>query len=377
MSNSDSRVAGRNGPPPTGTDAGSTVDGISLVGMANTLLRHRKLLVLLPLTVVVAVAGITLLRAGRNYDAESRILPETGDFGGQQLMGMAMQLGFALPATVQQGETPQFLGELLRSRAILRDAARARYAIRVGGATVERTIPEILGWEQADAELAFRRAEGFLQRNTRTRLDFPTRMITLRTTAPHPDLAIGINAKLLELAEQFNTERRQSRASQERRFVETQLADAQLGLQETEAELERFMDQNRGFSAAPHLRFEAARLERRVELRQQVYVALAQAYENARIQEVRSIPVLTVVEAPRQEARSRRPLLVKNVIIAGALGLLVAIVLAFALDGTARQRMRNPEEFAEFDRLRRVAFEGLRRRSLAAKPEALAHHDDR
>jgi hypothetical protein len=104
-----------------------------------------------------------------------------------------------------------------------------------------------------------------------------------------------------------------------------------------------------------------ARLQRQVDLRQQVYVALAQSYEQARIDEVRTTPVVTVVEAPETFVQ-RAP---GNVITVGILALIVGLVLAaawaFLADILRRQRELHPEHYAEFRQLRGRLFRRLRR----------------
>jgi uncharacterized protein involved in exopolysaccharide biosynthesis len=101
----------------------------------------------------------------------------------------------------------------------------------------------------------------------------------------------------------FNLKSRQSQASQERRFTEQRLTQAQADKRQAEDELQAFLQRNRDFRSSPQLSFAYDRLADNVSLRQQLYTTLAQSYEQARIEEVRDTPVITIVEPPMLPAR--------------------------------------------------------------------------
>ena len=69
-----------------------------------------------------------------------------------------------------------------------------------------------------------------------------------------------------------------------------------------EDSLKAFMFENRQFSNSPQLVFEEDRLQRQVSMRQDLVSAIAQAYEQARIEEVRNLPVITVIDHPEPPA---------------------------------------------------------------------------
>jgi uncharacterized protein involved in exopolysaccharide biosynthesis len=175
-----------------------------------------------------------------------------------------------------------------------------------------------------------------------------TGTVHLTTSAPHPGLAEQINRRLLDLAQQFNVERRQTTAGAEREFVEGRLEAALAELSASEADLERFLEENRRYQESPQLTFRHGTLMRRVALRQQVYTSLAEAYEQARIDEARNTPLFTVVDSPEGSESRRRPNLLILVPIAFIAGLFLATFVTLLLEGLARQRRENPGEYAEF-----------------------------
>jgi uncharacterized protein involved in exopolysaccharide biosynthesis len=112
------------------------------------------------------------------------------------------------------------------------------------------------------------------------------------------------------------------------RFTEERLAAAQAALQEAERDLEQFLERNRSYEQSPALRFEYSRLQRRLDLRQSVYVALAQAHEQASIEAVRNTPVITVLDHPVGSAEKAKSLF-GMLFLGGALGAVGGVGLAF------------------------------------------------
>jgi uncharacterized protein involved in exopolysaccharide biosynthesis len=102
--------------------------------------------------------------------------------------------------------------------------------------------------------------------------------------------------------------------------------------------------------------FEANRLQRRVDLRQQVYSSLAQSYENARIEEVRNTPVTTVITRPEGSALPVKGNLVLDLFLGLLLGSAVALVIIFTREYLEVQRRRHPADYAEFASLRSSVF---------------------
>ena len=113
-----------------------------------------------------------------------------------------------------------------------------------------------------------------------------------------------------------------------------------------EDSLRGFLERNRTYQSSPALSFEAARLQRRLDLRQQVYSSLAQAFEQARIDEVRNTPVITVVDTPEESVRLDGKALPRAA-VGLVIGLLLGMGVALVFEYVARRRQVAPEEFDE------------------------------
>ena len=326
----------------------------SLVAPLIVLLQHPRRLVRLPLLGVLVAGAIVALR-GLNYTAESTFTPQTAK--AQNLAGLALQFGMNInPGGDNQSAV--FYTKLLKAQELLREAVLTHYRFpRSEGSadTLQGTLVELYGVGGGSVEKRIRNTVDRLDDDVYVAADLRADMVTVRVIAPWPDLAAALNRRLLELVSQFNLEKRQSKARAERMFAEQRVREAQQQLQRAEDELELFTERNRRYQDSPSSAVQAARLQRQVNLRQQVYTSLAQAYEQARVDEVRDTPVITIVDRPEGTVRPNTRVWV--VLLMGFLiGGLVAVVAAFGQDAVARQRRVMPMDYLEFQRLRRSAL---------------------
>lgn len=322
--------------------------GVSVFGFVNVLLKHPRLVILLPLIAMVTAMLYEISRGKPEYVAESAFMPQTTTAARSAVGGTGILAGFG-----QQGQgTPlELYRALIDSRELLRQAGIQPYRVALEGTrdTVLRSLTDIYGGGTAASILSGRVTTGVE----------PGGILSLRTTARHPELAVQINKRLLDLLNEFDVERAQTQASREARFIESRMHDARGQLEQAESDLQRFLEQNRNYEASPQLTVTRARLQRRVDLRQEIYLSLARAYENVRIEAMRNIPVLTIVEPPEfvGQTTASRPLF--SGMIALFATLVLAIAIAYLLEFIARQPQENPDEFREFKQLARNSLAGL------------------
>jgi uncharacterized protein involved in exopolysaccharide biosynthesis len=112
---------------------------------------------------------------------------------------------------------------------------------------------------------------------------------------------------------------------------------AQQALSIAEDALLAFLVQNRRYQDSPQLSFEYNRLQRRVEQQQQLYTSILTAYEQARIEEVRNTPVITVLDSPEGTAR-RSGSTILNVVLGIVLGFVAAVIIAMAMEFVSNLR---------------------------------------
>lgn len=346
---------------------------ISLVRFTNVLLRYRRVVAGLAAAAALLVVAVALVLP-RTYTAQSSFLPQTTEGDLSRLAGLAAQFGFSVSAS-RGGEVPQFYVDLLRSRELLEATVQGPYDASIVGsgrrtdASEEGADPggqagvslvHYYGFDDHSRDEAVDRAVERLREDLRTRTRAETGLVELAVTTRSPELSYQVASRMLELVSAFNLERRQSQAAAERVFIQERLGETEGELHAAENSLKAFLQQNRRYENSPDLRFEFERLQRRVDLRQRVYSSLAESLEQARIEEVRNTPVLTLVDAPRVPPRPDRRWLALKGTIGLLLGGMVGVFWAFGREFLTAAREEEPDDYAELQRLKSEAREDVR-----------------
>lgn len=345
---------------------GASPEEISFLGLINVLLRHRRLIVLIPLVLAFLVVAVTLVLP-RSYTSTASFAPESGGQQVGQLAGLASQFGVQVP-TPEAGQSPQFYADLLTGRALLRETAVTEYEVerdsgRTDAEPRQGDLVSLLEVKGETHRLAVANTVDLLRNEVVNVATNPeTGVVELSVTTRWPDLSRQVAERMVDLVNQFNLERRQSQASAEREFLEGQVARAESTLHAVEDSLERFLERNRSYQNSPTLRFEYERLQRQVNLRQQIFTSLSESFQQARIDEVRNTPVITMVEPPEVPARPDPRRLPLKGVLGLMLGGVLAVFWSFGREMMASTRERDPDDYAEFERLKRETkdeFRGL------------------
>lgn len=283
----------------------------------DLLRRHARPAVIGAVLVAVVVVGLSLI-GKREWASSSSFLPQSRRAQGG-LSALAAQFGVTAP-NLEGQPTPQFYADLLSSREFLYQLVLAK--LDTGRGPNVRLI-QVLNVSAPDSARAAESAIRLLTSRVEAEVGPKTGLVTLRTRMSSPRLAYEVNRFLIDMLVRFNLETRQSQAGAERRFTESRLSEASAQLRVAEERQRDFSQRNRMFVGSPELSLERERLSREVAMRQQLYSTLLQSYEQARIDEVRDTPTITIVENPRVPALP----LSRHVAIRGILGLLIGAIL--------------------------------------------------
>ncbi len=339
----------------------SDASDLSLIGLLNVVLR-RRWLIFGCAAAVAMLAGVVALVSPLQYAAESTFMPEGERSGQGAFSGMAAQFGIELGGAVPGAPSLALYTELVRTSDLLRLVVETEYVFAVGEEREDTLRGTLLDFYDVDGDTPRERlaaAVARLRDDLGTARDAEAGLVNLTARAEWPTLAAAVNRRLLELLAEFDRRTRQTRAAAEREFVERRMQEAQRELNQAEDSLQSFLERNRTWQGSSELQFQNARLQRRVDLRQRVYSSLAESYEQSRIEEVRNTPVFTVVDGPEGNVRDESPSLVVNVVIGTLAGVVIGLILAFLAQQFQDQRRWHPEEYREFERLRRTAARGL------------------
>jgi uncharacterized protein involved in exopolysaccharide biosynthesis len=311
------------------------------VGFAVTLLRQRWLVAAVTAGLVVVVSAVSLLQP-RRYTSTSALMPQARRVSAAT-SALAAQFGLNF-LNSEATESPAFYADLARSRQVLGALARTRFSWSEGDSTGGGTFVELYGVRGATPALQEYEAVKKLGTWVTTQVVQRTGVVRLSVRARQPELAMQMNARIIELLNEFNLRTRQSQAAAERRFTEQRVRDVQADLRGAEDRLQAFLQRNRDYRGSPELSFQFDRLQREVMLLQQVHSSLSQALEQAKIDEVRDTPVLTVVESPVLPVRPDGRGTTRRAVFALLFGLLAGSLLAVGREiGSGAASAGDPE----------------------------------
>ncbi len=329
----------------------------SVISLINTVLRHRWLILALAI-LGGAYQAYNASRLPRVYSTEAQFMPKGGR-GQSQIQGLAQQFGIAVGG-VDGMSSPNFYLDLLKSRPLLTAVANEQYRIRTTRGVVRTgTLAELYGIRNVNPDVVRTRVADRLKGQVNPSVSARTGVITVNVWAKYPELAVQIARNLLDQVNVFNLNNRQQQAGAERAFNEKRLADAQSQLSNAENNLQVFLTENRDFRSSPTLSLEFDRLNRAVASRQSLYNSLATSYEQAKIEEVRDLPVITVLEPPELPIMADPRGGKRKTILGIIIGLVAGIVIAFVIDRVAVNKNVRSDEFAEFAALKREAIADL------------------
>ena len=265
---------------------------------------HTNRAVLLAGVVLGLVVGLTVaLFRPTLYRASTTVLVSSGSSADlSQLRGLASQFGLA-GALGGTGEEfpPELVAQLARSSFLLLPIVREPFSDSVRGAG-GRTLVDLLKAKargSGDATEEERKAVDAVRRLGRlidVGVDRKTRAISLSVRSRWPDVSTTVVRRLVEELDSIVFDFSRQRAGAERRSTEARIAPQERRLRDAEARVGEFLRGNREYRLSPELSFELDRLQREVQLQQQVLVSLAQSREQALSREMPSAPSLSVVE---------------------------------------------------------------------------------
>jgi uncharacterized protein involved in exopolysaccharide biosynthesis len=301
--------------------------------------------------------GLGIALAVRNqYTSSASFIAQ----GSTSLNLPAALQGAALSLGLERGGdySPKFYADLLTSRPILLSAILHNYQIPDGDHARLENYLAIEGFSKDSPDRALERAIRHMARRVSASADVRTNMITLSVRARWPQLSRDIATQLLVALDSLNVGFRQNQSRESREFYETRVLQTRRELDSAEVEVRNFLQTNRVITS-PALQFEMQRLQREADRKQALYSIVVQQYEQARLQEARNVPTLTILSAPFVPVKKSFPPRRLIVVLGALIGLAVAWIQLSLSEGVHRFRKDEPGKWQAIqDELRRVPWLG-------------------
>ena len=315
-------------------------DTVHLIDYVNVLLKRRWLIVV-GVFLSVLVVGIMTKRAKPYFTASAKFLPSKNP---DMVSRMGTLVGGSNIRTFEDNVTSEYYTELIKSPLFLgRIAAKKFPAKKQGVETDLIEYYEIVG--DSDREKLIKTTET-VSKTLGISIDRQTKVVSLSYREFRPDLAAAIINAILDELIVYNQTIRDSKAKQNREFVENQLQENQKLLKEAEGAYYDFLSKNKKI-ASPEVEVERDRLKRAVTVQEEVYITLKKQLELAKIEEQEKKPAIVVLQRAEAPLRKSGPSARKNVMLAGFVSLVLFVGLAFVLEYVSKMK-REEERNREF-----------------------------
>ena len=321
----------------------------SLFGFLNVLLKYRGTIVLM--MVAFGAYGLALyIEAKPTYTARIGI--------NVRMAGSRASQNANVSDGRDSWEEVAFFNEMLRSPSLLRETAKGPFTARTEKGVITGPLGRFYGF-QGRPELYQDEMTKLLTNHVEIASSSRTGNTWISVHTPYPELSQQIAANLVQRLDDFSRRRRQAFAAAEREFVEERLAEARAALRAAESQLVQFRLANQQLSS-PTLTMSESRLARDVSMKQALYTSLLQAYDRARLDEARNLPVITLLEEAETPAEPEPSSSGALPVLGAIAGLLFATILAFIRERMIETAAGPSAAFSQFQELKRETISDLK-----------------
>ncbi len=337
--------------------------------LVKTLVSRWRVLIVLPL-VCGAVASLLTFLVPPTYTAITTFVTAgqrdlTASLG--SFANVASQLCVGLPTNPTN--SPQFFGDVLRSRGVMREVLRTRLPDpRTTQASDSVAVEELYAQSKGSAAMRSDEAIIALTRESSVSVNPRTNIIELHVSSRYPTAAAFVAQQFVVALNRFNLETRQSEARERRRFVGERLREAQDSLARAEGIQQDFLQANRGdLRSAPTLAARYEPIQRQIQTYQDLYTNFRREFETARVDEINDTPVITIIDTATVPLKKSSPRRLLTAVAGAMLGILLAIGLLLVHGYLERLRRHRPDDYDQFQELRRIFLRtlGVRRANAA------------
>ena len=299
-------------------------DSISLREIINILLKHWKMLIIIPtITCIYAIYHVQFV-AQPVYVATAKIVPSAGGSSTSNMRGLAAQFGVSIPGGEEGSITSSWVyPELIQSRTLARAVLKRKFDTDKFGE--DQSLLKILTYSEDEptsgADTLEKNGVKALLGMIEVSKDPQSSILTLKVSASEPQLAADIATAVIEELDRHQQKFKSTRVSEKRQFIEGRIEEVQIDLEKAEDALKQFRYRNHQIQNSPSLLLEQERLAREVQVIIGVFQTLKQENELAKIQEVEETPVVHVLDPPEAPLERSKPKKKQTIILAGLLGI--------------------------------------------------------
>ncbi len=303
-------------------EASSAVSSIDLTEALAVIWNRRKFIAIV-VGMATIVSIIISLLLPPYYKSTATILPETQSSKLSSLGGLSDLAALAGVNVGSEGSLIKLYPTIVKSEAVLKDVIYARYKTD----QVADSVNLIQYWQVEEKKPggAYEEALKALREGLDVAMDLKTSVLTLSLESKEPRLSADIVNNVVDGLDKFILTKRTTSASEQRKFIEGRLVEVKEDLTKSEDALKNFRERNVQVRAA-QLQLDQGRLERDVQINNTLFIELKKQYELAKIEEVKNMPVINILDLARPPAFKDRPKRSVIVIVTFLLAFLAAVI---------------------------------------------------
>jgi uncharacterized protein involved in exopolysaccharide biosynthesis len=305
--------------------------------MLGGLWQERNLVAGGALACAVVVLLLSLLLLPRFYRSSATILPdlEKNKLAGlNQLQGLASLAGLATGTT----DLSRLYPAIATSDAVLHNVILQKYRTASFADSVDliQVFKLDEGTPEKNLDEALKEMRGVLG----VANDPKTSIVSLWVEMREPQLAADVLNAVIAQVDAFMRLKRTTSASEQARWIGERLTQVEPELRQAEEALKDFREKNRRVGDSPELLLRQERLIREVTIKSTITVELKKQLELAKIEEIRNVPIVSVLDAGTAPVKKFRPHYGINTMVAFGAALLILgayVLRGRELIGQARQ----------------------------------------
>lgn len=322
----------------TGTGGDKEESTISLQEIMLPIWAARKRILLISFLAGILTYAVNFFMLSSYFKSTATLLPET-DKGKLVALGQFSDVAQKLLGdNIPGSEIARLYPTVVSSETILRSVIERKYSTKAFKDSVN-LIQYFEFAEDTPEEnmyLALLRLRNLMTATTEAR----TGIVTITVEMKEPQLAADVLNALVAELDHFMRSKKVTTASEQLKWIEVRLKEVELELTDAENLLKDFREKNRRISDSPQLVLNQDKLIRDVTVKSTVFVELKKQYELAKLEEIKNITIVNVLDPGRAPVKKERPKRALNSAIAFFLSLVATSTFA-AVRSVYGQRINN------------------------------------
>jgi uncharacterized protein involved in exopolysaccharide biosynthesis len=287
--------------PSSDAEVSAKIDWMNIL----SILWHSRKFIGIVAGVVTVLAILISLLLPESFKSTAILLPDTDKSKLGSLGGMSDLAALAGVSVGGEVSLVKLYPTIIKSESVLKNVIYSRYQTKA----YPDSVNLIQFWEikEKNSEQDYEVALLNLRTGLDITMDLKTAVLTMSIETEEPQLSADILNNTIRAVEKFIRTKRNTNASEQRKWIEARLVEVKADLSKAENALKDFREKNRSISGSPQLLLDQERLMREMQINSTMYVELKKQYELAKIEEIRTTPIINVLDYGHAAAKKERP----------------------------------------------------------------------